>query len=231
MDYFAEEQIRTCGTVQYRRPSLSPDGRVVTVQPLPSEPSLAILEELKLGAFAAPPDRSLADALATGMRVLRESVCGEGAARRAAAKCARTARSAAPVLEWAPKMTLRSAQSDVIAGLTVGVMAVPQAMSYASIAGLPFEAGLYAALAPTAIYALFGHSRQLAVGPVAMVSLLIAVGLDGQLTPDECPAAFDGRSAGGRQHELCPEAYAALVANAACATALLQLGAGLLNLG
>lgn len=67
--------------------------------------------------------------------------------------------------------------SDLAAGATVGVMLVPQGMAYALIAGLPPVYGLYAALIPLAVYALFGSSRQLAVGPVAMVALLVADGV------------------------------------------------------
>ena len=67
--------------------------------------------------------------------------------------------------------------SDLAAGATVGVMLVPQGMAYALIAGLPPVYGLYAALVPLAVYALLGSSRQLAVGPVAMVALLVADGV------------------------------------------------------
>ncbi len=66
---------------------------------------------------------------------------------------------------------------DLAAGLTVGAMLVPQAMAYALLAGLPPEVGLYAATVPLVIYALIGTSRQLAVGPVAIVSLLTATAL------------------------------------------------------
>ena len=68
-------------------------------------------------------------------------------------------------------------RSDLAAGLTVGVMLIPQGMAYALIAGVPPIYGLYAPLVPLVIYALFGTSRQLAVGPVAMISLLIAAGV------------------------------------------------------
>lgn len=63
--------------------------------------------------------------------------------------------------------------SDAVAGATVAVMLVPQAMGYAMLAGLPPAVGLYACTAPLIVYALFGSSRHLAVGPVAMVSLLV----------------------------------------------------------
>ena len=68
-------------------------------------------------------------------------------------------------------------KGDLSAGLTVGVMLIPQGMAYAMIAGLPPIYGLYASLIPLIIYALLGTSRQLAVGPVAMVSLLVAAGV------------------------------------------------------
>jgi len=65
-------------------------------------------------------------------------------------------------------------RGDVLAGLVVAVMLVPQAMAYAMLAGLPPVYGLYAATLPLVAYAFFGTSRQLAVGPVAIVSLLVA---------------------------------------------------------
>ncbi len=67
--------------------------------------------------------------------------------------------------------------ADLAAGLTVGAMLVPQAMAYALLAGLPPEVGLYASTVPLVLYALLGTSRQLAVGPVAIVSLLTASAL------------------------------------------------------
>ena len=82
-----------------------------------------------------------------------------------------------PILEWVPKLSKKSVQSDFIAGLTVGIMLVPQGMAYALLAGLPPVFGLYAALVPQVVYAFMGTSRQLSVGPVAMDSLLVASGL------------------------------------------------------
>jgi sulfate transporter 4 len=66
---------------------------------------------------------------------------------------------------------------DVVAGLTVGIMVIPQAMSYAKLAGLPVQYGLYSALVPLYVYAVFGSSRHLAVGPVAITSLLLSAAL------------------------------------------------------
>lgn len=70
---------------------------------------------------------------------------------------------------------------DVLAGFAVGVMVIPQSMSYAKLAGLPVQYGLYSALVPVYIYAMFGSSRQLAVGPVALISLLLNTGLSDML--------------------------------------------------
>jgi SulP family sulfate permease len=67
--------------------------------------------------------------------------------------------------------------TDVAAGLTVGVVLIPQGMAYALIAGLPPVFGLYAAVVPMALYALFGTSRHMSVGPVAMAALLVASGV------------------------------------------------------
>ena len=82
-----------------------------------------------------------------------------------------------PILEWLPNYKKDYITGDVAAGLTVGIMLIPQGMAYAMIAGLPPVFGLYAALLPQIIYTITGTSRQLAVGPVAMDSLLVASGL------------------------------------------------------
>lgn len=65
-------------------------------------------------------------------------------------------------------------QVDLMAGVTVGIMLVPQSMSYAKLAGLQPIYGLYSGLVPIFVYAIFGSSRQLAIGPVALVSLLVS---------------------------------------------------------
>lgn len=82
-----------------------------------------------------------------------------------------------PILSWLPNYKRRYLGGDVAAGLTVGIMLIPQSMAYAMVAGLPPVYGLYAALMPQAVYALMGTSPQLNVGPVAMDSLLVAAGL------------------------------------------------------
>lgn len=82
-----------------------------------------------------------------------------------------------PFLSWLPKYDRSTLYGDFIAGITLGIMLVPQGMAYAMIAGMPPIYGLYASLVPPVIYAILGTSRQLAVGPVAMDSLLIAAGI------------------------------------------------------
>ncbi|MEM6320209.1 MAG: solute carrier family 26 protein [Bacteroidota bacterium] len=82
-----------------------------------------------------------------------------------------------PILNWLSTYSSEQLKGDVVAGLTVGIMLIPQGMAYAMIAGLPPIYGLYASTVPLLIYAILGTSRQLAVGPVAMVSLLTAAGV------------------------------------------------------
>jgi len=78
---------------------------------------------------------------------------------------------------WISKSTPKTVRKDGAAGLTVGVMLIPQAMAYAVIADLPPIYGLYGALVPLLIYPLFGTSRQLAIGPQALDMLILAAGL------------------------------------------------------
>lgn len=82
-----------------------------------------------------------------------------------------------PALEWIPGYKKSLLRGDISAGITVAVMLIPQSMAYAMLAGLPPIIGLYSATVPLIIYAFFGTSRQMAVGPVAMVSLLVASGI------------------------------------------------------
>ncbi|MBK9016609.1 MAG: solute carrier family 26 protein [Saprospiraceae bacterium] len=93
-----------------------------------------------------------------------------------------------PALDWLPNYKKGWLSGDLSAGLTVGVMLIPQGMAYAMLAGLPPIHGLYAVTVPLVLYALLGTSRQLAVGPVAMVALLTASGI-GALKP-ETPEAY-----------------------------------------
>ncbi len=86
----------------------------------------------------------------------------------------KTLSSFLPILSWAPAYTRTDAQSDLIAAGIVTIMLVPQSLAYAMLAGLPPQVGLYASILPLVAYAIFGTSRALAVGPVAVVSLMTA---------------------------------------------------------
>lgn len=79
-----------------------------------------------------------------------------------------------PLFEWVPGYSRANLNGDLVAGLTVGAMLVPQGMGYALLAGLPPEVGLYASVLPLVVYAAIGGSRQLGVGPTAISSLLTA---------------------------------------------------------
>jgi MFS superfamily sulfate permease-like transporter len=88
------------------------------------------------------------------------------------------AKSISTYLEWIKDYNRKSLRADIIAGLTVALVLIPQSMAYAELAGLPPYYGLYASFLPPMVAALFGSSRQLATGPVAVVSLLTATTLE-----------------------------------------------------
>lgn len=79
-----------------------------------------------------------------------------------------------PILEWGRSYDRHILTSDLLAAVIVTIMLIPQSLAYAMLAGLPPEVGLYASILPLVAYALFGTSRALAVGPVAVVSLMTA---------------------------------------------------------
>ena len=103
-----------------------------------------------------------------------------------------------PCINWLVGYPVRAnLLADVIAGVTVGIMIIPQSISYAMLAGLPVQFGLYSSLVPVFVYSLFGSSRQLAVGPVAIVSLLLSEGLhhavpgiENVVDPNNVPPAY-----------------------------------------
>jgi SulP family sulfate permease len=82
-----------------------------------------------------------------------------------------------PVLDWGRRYDRNTLVSDLVAALIVTIMLIPQSLAYALLAGLPPEVGLYASVAPLLLYAVFGTSRVLAVGPVAVVSLMTAAAI------------------------------------------------------
>ncbi len=87
-----------------------------------------------------------------------------------------------PFLKW-PQPSRELLQSEAFAGLSVGLMVIPQGVAYAALAGMPLITGIYASLLPALIAVLFSASTRLSVGPTALTSILIAASLNGMATP------------------------------------------------
>ncbi len=97
-----------------------------------------------------------------------------------------------PILDWGRRYDRATAASDLLAAVIVTIMLIPQSLAYAMLAGLPPQVGLYASIAPLLAYAVFGTSRTLSVGPVAVVSLMTAAAagsVAAQGTPEYLGAA------------------------------------------
>ncbi|XP_038140683.1 sodium-independent sulfate anion transporter [Cyprinodon tularosa] len=95
---------------------------------------------------------------------------GSGSSQRCCSY--RTLKSWLPILSWLPEYKLKYLQMDLLAGLTVGLTTVPQALAYAEVAGLPVQYGLYSAFMGGFIYTLLGTSKDVTLGPTAIMSLL-----------------------------------------------------------
>ena len=94
-----------------------------------------------------------------------------------------------PILDWGRRYDRSTLVSDLVAAVIVTLMLIPQSLAYAQLAGLPAQAGLYASIAPLVLYALLGTSRVLAVGPVAVVSLMTASTVGGFAAQGTAPYA------------------------------------------
>ena len=125
-----------------------------------------------------------------------------------------------PFLDWVGELrNPATLKADVIAGITVALVLVPQSMAYASLAGLPPYIGLYASFIPVIVASVFGSSRQLATGTVAVVSLMTAAALGPMV---------DGM---GLEGDAYVSMYMALAAILALGVGVFQLGLGLFRLG
>src|SRR6056297_3345018 len=117
-----------------------------------------------------------------------------------------------PPLDWGRSYTRVTLTNDLVAAVIVTIMLIPQSLAYALLAGLPAQAGIYASIVPIMLYALFGTSRALAVGPVAVVSLMTAAAI-------------------GQVAEAGSMGYAAAALTLALLSGAMLLGMGLLRLG
>ena len=87
-----------------------------------------------------------------------------------------------PFLSW-PKPTPQLLKSEAFAGLSVGLMIIPQGVAYAALAGMPLITGIYASLLPALMAVLFSASQRLSVGPTALTAILVSASLGGMATP------------------------------------------------
>ena len=100
-----------------------------------------------------------------------------------------------PRLGWLTDLTTGALVKDTVAGLILSILLVPQAMAYAQLAGLPPQTGLFAALLPPLVYALFGTSNFVSMGPVALVSLVVAEAAgNAPVPPEAATVSRDGVS-------------------------------------
>ncbi|CAH8340374.1 unnamed protein product [Eruca vesicaria subsp. sativa] len=140
----------------------------------------------------APPHRSTAAKLKTR---LKETFFPDDPLRQFRGqpnrtKLIRAAQYIFPILQWCPEYSFRLLKSDVVSGLTIASLAIPQGISYAKLANLPPIVGLYSSFVPPLVYAVLGSSRDLAVGPVSIASLILGSMLRQQVSPVENPILF-----------------------------------------
>ncbi|WVZ55828.1 hypothetical protein U9M48_006437 [Paspalum notatum var. saurae] len=95
-----------------------------------------------------------------------------------------------PVLDWSRHYSLGKFKGDLIAGLTIASLCIPQDIGYSKLANLPAEVGLYSSFVPPLIYAVMGSSRDIAIGPVAVVSLLLGTLLQNEIDPKTHPLEY-----------------------------------------
>ncbi|THG09199.1 hypothetical protein TEA_029793 [Camellia sinensis var. sinensis] len=119
-----------------------------------------------------------------------------------------------PIFDWLPKYNLSLFKYDLLAGITIASLAIPQGISYAKLANIPPIIGLYSSFVPPLVYAIFGSSKHLAVGTVAACSLLIGSIIGEKVSPIDNP-----------------KLYLDLVFTATFITGLFQTALGFLRLG
>ncbi|KAH9613611.1 hypothetical protein KSS87_008849 [Heliosperma pusillum] len=95
-----------------------------------------------------------------------------------------------PILQWLPTYNLKLFRSDLVAGLTIASLAIPQGISYAKLANLPPIIGLYSSFVPPILYSVLGSSRHLGVGPVSIASLVMGAMLSEVVSPTNEPGLY-----------------------------------------
>ncbi|KAJ4851004.1 putative sulfate transporter 3.4 [Turnera subulata] len=95
-----------------------------------------------------------------------------------------------PIFQWGPEYNLKLLRSDIISGLTIASLAIPQGISYAKLANLPPIVGLYSSFVPPLIYSILGSSRHLGVGPVSIASLVMGSMLSEAISPVDQPILY-----------------------------------------
>ncbi|KAJ7521693.1 hypothetical protein O6H91_19G064000 [Diphasiastrum complanatum] len=119
-----------------------------------------------------------------------------------------------PIFEWGSKYKLKTFQGDLVSGLTIASLCIPQDIAYAELANLPPVYGLYCSFVPPLVYSFLGSSRDIAIGPVAVVSILLGTLLRNEVDPKEDA-----------------ELYLKLAITSTFFTGVFQAGLGLLRLG
>ena len=95
-----------------------------------------------------------------------------------------------PILEWLPHYRLKHFKSDLISGLTIASLAIPQGISYAKLANLPPIVGLYSSFAPPLVYVVLGSTKDVAIGPVSIASLVMGSMIAEEVSPMMQPGLF-----------------------------------------
>ncbi|KAL3501883.1 hypothetical protein ACH5RR_036332 [Cinchona calisaya] len=162
------------------------------VSSLDSHQSLEIATELEVHKVVPPPHISTFKKLKNR---LKETLFPDDPLRQFKGKSSKTkfilgAQYIFPILQWGPNYNLKLLKSDVVSGLTIASLAIPQGISYAKLANLPPIVGLYSSFVPPLIYAVLGSSRDLAVGPVSIASLIMGSMLRQEVSPAKDPILF-----------------------------------------
>lgn len=118
--------------------------------------------------------------------------------------CAAFLKKRVPILDWLPKYNVKNnAIGDLAAGVTVGIVHIPQGLAYAQLASLPLVVGLYVSIFPGLLYPIFGSSRHVSMGTFAIVSILVSDVLSQHVSPDDCqisvisqttPSIYEGQA-------------------------------------